>query len=482
MPEVGLVLAGDHLEQRGLAGAVGADHADDAARRQVEGEIVDQQPVAEALGDLLGRDDVVAEPRPGRDDDLRLVERRLLLLGHHLLVGRDARLALGAPRLGALAHPFELALHGAAAGVGGLLFELEPLVLLLQPGRVVALPRDAGAAVELEDPARHVVEEVAIVGHRHDGAGELGEMALQPGHRLGVEMVGRLVEQQHVGLAEQQPAERHAALLAARQLLDVGVARRAAQRVHGDLDRAAEVPAVAGVDLLLQLGLLGDQLVHVGVGVGEGVRHLLEARQHPGHLAGAVHDVAQNVLLGVELGLLLEQADLDALGRPGLAGEIVVLAGHDLEQGRLAGAVQAQHADLGARQERQPDVLEDLLAARKGLVQTLHDVDVLIRGHRRLRLDLVMWVGALVAAPSNGFNDDGRNAHACWRNPPSWPCRWPISACSSPSPISATGTRAPGRPARWRRPSTACRWPSTARRGPSTARSAAPRPPASTSS
>ena len=39
---IGLVLADDHAEQRGLAGAVRADHADDAAARQLEGETVDQ--------------------------------------------------------------------------------------------------------------------------------------------------------------------------------------------------------------------------------------------------------------------------------------------------------------------------------------------------------------------------------------------------------------------------------------------------------
>ena len=46
---VGLLLAGDHAEQRGLAGAVRADDADDAAGRQLEGQVVDQQLVAEAL-------------------------------------------------------------------------------------------------------------------------------------------------------------------------------------------------------------------------------------------------------------------------------------------------------------------------------------------------------------------------------------------------------------------------------------------------
>jgi hypothetical protein len=100
----------------------------------------------------------------------------------------------------------------------------EPGLLLLEPARVVALERDALAAVELEDPARDVVEEVAIVGHRHDGALVLLEVALEPRDRLGVEVVGGLVEQQQVGRGEQQPAERDAAALAAGELRHVGVA------------------------------------------------------------------------------------------------------------------------------------------------------------------------------------------------------------------------------------------------------------------
>ena len=55
------------------------------------------------------------------------------------------------------------------------------------------------AAIELEDPAGDVVEEVAIVRDGDDGAGVVLEEPLEPGDRLGVEMVGRLVEQQQVG-------------------------------------------------------------------------------------------------------------------------------------------------------------------------------------------------------------------------------------------------------------------------------------------
>ena len=141
----------------------------------------------------------------------------VLRLGEQLLVGAEAGLALGLPCPGRQADPLELARQGALAGVGRLGLARHPVELLLEPARVVAGERDPPAAVQLQDPLRDVVEEVAVVGDRDDGARVLLEEALQPLDRLGVEVVGRLVEQEQVGVLEQQPAERHAALLAAGQ-------------------------------------------------------------------------------------------------------------------------------------------------------------------------------------------------------------------------------------------------------------------------
>ena len=70
---VGLLGADDHAEQGGLAGPVGADDADDAARRQREGQVVDQQAVAVALDQVLGLDHHVAQAGTGRDGDLQLL-------------------------------------------------------------------------------------------------------------------------------------------------------------------------------------------------------------------------------------------------------------------------------------------------------------------------------------------------------------------------------------------------------------------------
>ena len=138
------------------------------------------------------------------------------------------------------------------------LLDLEALGLLLEPARVVALVGHALAAIELERPLGDVVEEVAVVGDEDHAARIVLEVALEPGDALGVEVVGRLVEQQDVGLGQQQLGQRHAALLAARQLRHVGVARRAAQRVERLLDLRVEVPQVLRVDLVLQLAAISS--------------------------------------------------------------------------------------------------------------------------------------------------------------------------------------------------------------------------------
>ena len=84
------------------------------------------------------------------------------------------------------------------------------------------------------------------------------------------------------------------------------------------------------------------------------------------------------------MGLLLEIAHLHAICGLGLALEFLVYARDDLEESRFTRAVHPHDADLGVGVERQPDVLEHLLAARIGLGQALHLENVLLR-HVRFR-------------------------------------------------------------------------------------------------
>ena len=274
-----------------------------------------------------------------------------------------------------------------------LLLHAQAVALLLQPARVVALPGQAVAALELQDPLGHVVEEVPVVGHQHDGAVVALQVGLQPVHRLGVQVVGGLVEQQQVGLLQQQAAQGHPALLAAGQVRHGGVPGGAAQGVHRHLEVAVEIPGVEGVDLILQLRLLLQQDVEVGVGIAHLVGDVVEVIQQLLDVRQAQADVADDIQVRIQLGLLGQVAHGVALRQPGLAHEVGIEARHDAQHGGLAGAVAADDADLGPRVEGQVDALQDLTATGVDLLEVPHVIDELL-GHRRLRRWVSTGAGA----------------------------------------------------------------------------------------
>ena len=182
-------------------------------------------------------------------------------------------------------------------------------------------------------------------------------MLLKPQDAFRVEVVGGLVEQQQVGLLEEELAQSDPALLAAGQGLDVGVRRRAAQGVHRLLKLAVQVPGVLVVDLLLELA----HLFHELVGVVD--RHLLGDLvvlvEEPLGLRDAFLDVAEHGLVLVEPRLLGEDADGEPGHEAGLTVGDLLKPRHDLQQGRLAGAVRAHNTDLRPGKKAQCDIVED---------------------------------------------------------------------------------------------------------------------------
>ncbi|MNG89271.1 hypothetical protein D3C79_481300 [compost metagenome] len=372
-----MFLAHQHAEQGRLTGTVTTDHTDDGAFRHGERQVVDQHAVAVALGDVLELDDLVAQARTGRDVDLVGFAALLEFLRLHFFKALQTGLGLGLAGLGAFAHPFQFLFHGLLVGALLLGFLRQALGLGFQPARVVAFVRDTGAAVQFQDPASDVVEEVTVVGNGYHGAREVVQEALQPGHRVGVQVVGRFVQQQHVGGRQQQAAQGHAALLTTGQVLDACVPGRQAQGVGGNVQLALQVVAVGGLQDGFQLGLLGGQLVEVGIRFGVGRVDLVQARLGVLDHADRFLDHFTHGLARIELRLLRQVADVDVGHRTGFAVEFLVDARHDPQQGRFTGAVQAEHADLGAREERQGNVLENFPLRRHDLAQPMHGVDVL---------------------------------------------------------------------------------------------------------
>ncbi len=269
--------------------------------------VVDQQALAVALRHVLELDDAVAQALGHRDEDLlRLVA---LLVSYERTAPRSApaRLALGLPRLRIGAHPLELLLHGLDARDFLLGLDLQALLLLLEPGAVVALPGDAVAAVELEDPLGGVVEEVAVVGHRHHGARESVCRNCSSQSTLSASrwLVGSSSSSMS-GLDSSSWHSADAALLAAGQVGDLRVPGRQAQRVGGDLELVLGVAARGSEDRLV-LGLLGGELVEVGVGLGVGGVDLVE-------LLLGFEDLAQAVLDLLAHGLARDRAAAPAAG------------------------------------------------------------------------------------------------------------------------------------------------------------------------
>ena len=246
-------VAGDHVEQRRLAGAVRPDDAEPLTRVEGEVDATEQpRPVAVAVADAVQLDRLVAEARRAeRQVQLALARGPLRTALDDRRRRGDARLGLAGPRRRAPAQPLELGPGQVATDAllgDGALLALEPR---REVRGVAALVHVAATAVELEDPRRHPVEHVAVVGHQHQRTAVLGQALLQPADGVDVEVVGRLVEDQHDVVArlarradlDEGAGERHPLGLPARQRR--GRVVEAPAEVE-PVERRRGVPAAAG--------------------------------------------------------------------------------------------------------------------------------------------------------------------------------------------------------------------------------------------
>ena len=110
-----LFAARDHAKQRGLAGAVRTDDANDAASRQREIERVHQQLFTEAFPDVMCLDHDIAEPRAGRNVNLvGLVALLVSGRGNHLEL-LESRLGFCMPSFWIAADPLKFGLYRFAS-------------------------------------------------------------------------------------------------------------------------------------------------------------------------------------------------------------------------------------------------------------------------------------------------------------------------------------------------------------------------------
>ena len=210
------------------------------------------------------------------------------------------------------------------------------------------------------------------------------QMLFQPVDGFGIEMVGRLVEQQHIGLLKQQPAEGHTTTLTTREILHAPVAWRTVQCRHRTVELGIHIPGIRRVDDILQFGLTLHQLVHL-------VRILVVFRQSELHVNLVVfgqrivdvlytlHDILFHRLLLVERRILRQITHGIARTPYHVALILLVEPGDNFHERGLTGTVQADDADLCPVEETEVDILEHLfLVLLDGLAHTNHREDDLL--------------------------------------------------------------------------------------------------------
>ena len=225
--------------------------------------------------------------------------------------------------------------------------------LVLRP-RAAVLVHPPRLRFDLDDAVDRPVEEVAVVRDEHDAGGQAAQEALEPREPGEVEVVRRLVEQEHVEAGEQDRGERRAGGLAAGQGAHLAVRAAAEPDVVEHRGRAGvEVLAAEREEAVERVGVGAGELVLVGEPRGELV-HLLLGRAD----AGAPREVAADGLAGAGLELLRQVADRAGADHPAGVGRLQ--AGEHAQQRRLADPVRADDADAVARGDDERHAVQHL--------------------------------------------------------------------------------------------------------------------------
>jgi hypothetical protein len=175
-----------------------------------------------------------------------------------------------------------------------------------QEGIVIAIPVAQVAAVEFDDAGGEAAEEGAVMGDEEEGPAIAQEKGFQPGDGIEVEMVGRFIEEDDIGGAEEG---------------------------MGEKDPATGTPGEGG-----ELGF-GVELKS-----GEDLPGFESLAGIIGILVSGADDI-QCMAVEVAWDLLGEAGDTDFRCPDDLAGIRFGFAGQDAEHGAFPRAVDAKQAD-----------------------------------------------------------------------------------------------------------------------------------------
>ncbi len=333
-----------YANERRLADAIASDEADAVAAHDAQREVLDDLALAEALADSVKLDNQSSGALAGIQiqidtaeavSPLRALNTQSLEPAHAALIPRPSRLdPFANPDLLLCQLLVEALLRGA--------FRIELRTLELLVAGEIAGIRAQPSTIELHDACHGTVQERAVVGN-DDGGRDAHEQCLESLDRLDVQMIGRLIEQQHVGLRGKGGCQRGTLALTAGGQIGYAFA--------GNLEP---------LEILRHLGRRVDLLALIRGGAPSARRALAQQGLAQG---GCVR----------EHGLLLDECDAQPVTALDLAFIEGKLAGEQPEQGRFAGAVAADESDALAGLQSQIGVIEQRLPAEREASATQRD-------------------------------------------------------------------------------------------------------------
>ena len=276
-------------------------------------------------------------------------------------------LGLGRLVAEAVDEDFQLLDAIALVAIGG--FELlQALGLRVQIFFVVAAVKVNPLVPDLDDLVDGHVEKIAVVRDQHKSVGIVAEIFLQPVAGFEIKMVGGLVQQQQVGLLQQQLDQRDAHLPAAGKFFGLPgpvFFSETQPRKHG-ADLGLDGVSVASGEFVLDalvalrdLRVLRRCVVELGHAPGQ-LFHLLF---HGAQLRKDRHALGEHGAPGERQPILRQISGADALGPAD--GAIVEAFGarQNLQQGGFAGAVCAHQTHAVARRDHPVRSFEQELVA-----------------------------------------------------------------------------------------------------------------------
>ena len=217
------------------------------------------------------------------------------------------------------------------------------------------MSRVVGDLVHTRDKLIH---ELPVVRDHENGAGVVLEIILEPEQREEVEVIGRLVQQEEVGLHDQQPRKVRAHDPAAAHLArgPVEVALLEAEAVEHFLGLRFDLGIAEGVEFRVRLEVLGNV-------DGAGLLEFAQPGFEPGDFADASGGDLEDGLAAGGLALLGQVADHGPLVALDRAGVGLIVTEDDGEEGRLPRAIRPDQRDALAVVHLHRGVLEERAAA-----------------------------------------------------------------------------------------------------------------------